>query len=460
MKHLRSQGLPDYWKKLTSGSINRQIFGAAFIVALLTAFVKLAAFVKEFVVAWRFGTGDELDAFLIALVVPSLLGNVIAASFKSALIPTYIQVREQQGKAAAGKLFSGVMVCSLVVLGITTILMVATAPIYLPIIASGFDTQKLSLTFRLLCAMAPVILLDGIISIWGAILNAGERFALAGLTPIVIPVITIILLLGAKSLGIFALAVGLLSGMLLEAVILGVVLHRQGILLIPKWYGFDANLRQVASQYAPMIAGALLLCSAVPIDQAMAAMLSPGSVAALNYGNRAIAAPMALITTGLTASVMPYCSKMLASEDWSGIRRTLKQYLRLIFLTTVPLAVLLLVFSQPIIKLLFQRGSFTTEDTYLVAQIQAFYALQIPFYIGNLFLIRLISSLKKNQLLMWVSGYDLIINIILNYLFIQFMGIKGIALSTSCVYVFSFLYLLFFANKHIQSQVGTMTTEN
>jgi putative peptidoglycan lipid II flippase len=150
------QSLLSYWKKFTTGSPNRQIFGAAITVALMTVFVKVAAVGKELVVAWRFGTGDELDAFLIALIIPSFIINVVAGSFNAALIPTYVQVREQEGMAAAQRLFSGVMVWSLGLLGITTLLMVAAAPLYLTWIAQGFSPEKLSLTFRLLCLIAPV----------------------------------------------------------------------------------------------------------------------------------------------------------------------------------------------------------------------------------------------------------------------------------------------------------------
>lgn len=448
------QRIFERWKKLTSGSINRKIFGAAVIVGFLTAFVKVAAVGKELVVAWRFGTADELDAFLIALVVPSLIVNVVAASFNAALIPTYIKVREQEGQKAAQKLFSSATVWSLGLLAITTILMVTTAPLYLPWIAFGFNTQKLELTFHLLCAIAPIVMLSGIFTIWGAVLNAGERFALAALCPIITPAMTVIFLVGFKSWGIFTLAAGLVVGAVLEIVLIGATLHQQGISLRPRWYGFDTHLRQVASQYAPMIAGSLLICSAGSIDQVMAAMLSPGSVAALNYGNRVIASPISLMSTALSTAVIPYFSKMVACQDWTGVDRTLKHYLRLIFVTTVPLTLLLLIFSEPIVRILFQRGSFTDNDTHIVSQLQSFYALQIPFYIANILVVRLISSLQSNQILMWVSAFNLVINITFNYLFVQWMGIKGIACSTSCVYLFSFLYTLLSVNKKLKKQSG------
>lgn len=447
MRNLQAQKLINFWKTLTSGSVNRQILGAALIVALGTALVKVGAGVKEIVVAWKFGTGDALDAFLIALVIPNFITVVVAGSFNAALIPTYIQVREKEGIKAAQRLFSGATIWGLGLLLITTILMLVTAPLYLPGIAAGFSAQKLDLTFKLLWAVAPWVLLTGMLSFLGAVLNAGERFVLAAISPIMTPAITIVFLLLANSWGVFALAAGLVCGTVIEIVILGVALHRQGISLLPKWYGFDTHLRQVASQFLPAMAGAFLMGSAGLVDQSMAAMLSPGSVAALNYGNKLIALPIGLVTTALSTAVIPYFSKMVASENWTGLRHTLKHYLQLIFLVTVPLTGLLIVFSEPIVHILFQRGSFTANDTHLVAQIQTCFALQIPFYIGNTLVVRLITSMQRNHILMWAAGCDLLINITLNYLFMQWIGIKGIALSTSCVYLFTFIFVLFFARK-------------
>ncbi|MBD2614928.1 MAG: murein biosynthesis integral membrane protein MurJ [Nostoc sp. ZfuVER08] len=452
------QSLVNRWKKLTSGSINRQIFGAAMIVGLLTALVKVAAVAKELMVAQRFGTGDDIDAFFIALLIPAFIINVIAGSFNTALIPTYMQVQEQEGKKAAQKLLCGATTSGLALLGITTILMIVLAPFYLPRIAAGFSSQKLELTFHLLCAIAPFILLSGIIVIWGAVLNAGERFALAAFSPIITPTVTVVLLLTLKSWGIFALAAGLVCGAILEIILLGIALHRQGISWIPKWYGFDSNLRQVVSQYFPMIAGGLLMCSTNLVDQSMAAMLLPGSVAALNYGNKVIAFPMSLATTALSTAVIPYFSKMIAANNWIGTRRTLRRYIQIIFLTTILLSAFLFVFSETIVRILFQRGSFTADDTRLVAQIQNCFALQIPFHVAGILVVRLISAMQANHILMWASAYNLINNIVFNYLFLHYFGVAGIALSTALVSALAFLFLSYFADKNLKKNCPSLTT--
>jgi putative peptidoglycan lipid II flippase len=461
MKTTRWKQIANRWQSISTGSVNSKIFSAAIVVAAGTLFVKVLAVVKELVVAWKFGTADELDAFLIALTIPSVLIAMIAGSFNSALIPTFIRVREQEGRKNAQKLFASATVWSIGLLLITTLFILVTAPLYLPALTRGFAPEKLELTYRLLWLVSPMILLTGINTVWGAVLNAGERFALVALAPMLTSAVTMILLLVNDAWGVFNLAVGMIIGQLLEMIVVGGALRRQGMSLIPKWYGFDPNLKEVAGQYAPMIAGAFLMCSSSLVDQSMAAMLPSGSVAALAYGNRIIALPITIATTALSTAVIPYFSKMVALDDWKSIRRSLRHYLGLIFAGTIPLTGLIILLSEFIVRILFERGSFTAENTTLVAQIQSCFALQIPFYIASMLAVRLNSAMRNNQIMMWGSAGNLIVNIGLNYLFMQWFGVVGIALSTSCVYIFSFVFLTFFLvrNLRVVDELGLSNTQ-
>jgi putative peptidoglycan lipid II flippase len=76
-------------------------------------------------------------------------------------------------------------------------------------------------------------------------------------------------------------------------------------------------------------------------------------------------------------------------------------------------------FSDTIIKVIFQRVSFTAGDSNTVSSVQAIYAFQIPFYIASIFVVRLMSSLRANYVLMWKAGINLIVNVGLNILFIH-----------------------------------------
>ncbi len=451
MKIAGWQKLPQLWKNISSGSINNRIFGAAMVVAMGTTLVKLLAIAKELVVAYQFGTAQELDAYLIALTIPSFLLNIIAGSFNSALIPTYIKVREQEGIKAAQQLFSGATIWSICLLTISTFIMLVSAPLYLPRLIAGFSAEKLELTYHLLWTISPMILLTGVGTIWGAVLNAGERFALVALVPMITPTVTVIFLFGSHSWGVFNLVAGMVGGQLIEMAIVGTVLTKQGFSLHLKWYGFNEHLREVASQYAPAIVGSFLMCSTGLVDRSMAAMLPSGSVAALDYGNRIVTLPIIIASTALSTAVMPYFSKMVASDDWHSVRNSLKHYLMLIFAGSVPLTGFIIIFSEQIVRLMLQRGSFTAEDALVVAHIQSCFALQVPFYIGCMLVVRLISAMRKNNILIVGSAFNLAINIGLNFIFMRWMGIAGIALSTSFVYVFSFVFLLLFVLRNLKT---------
>lgn len=421
---------------------NRKIFSALVTVGSMTLVSKGLVFVQLLVLAYFFGPGRALDAFFIAYLVPSFAVVVIAQSFNVALVPTYIQVRDREGQQAAQHLLSTMSFCTTgFLLGITLLLALAS-PLFLPVLGSGFAPEKLDLTQSLFLLMLPILLLKGLSTIWRAILNAHETFALAALAPLTTPLMVLLALaVAGRVWGVYAVAVGTVVGMLLETLFLGWRLKAVGIALWPRWLGWTPTVRQVVWQYVPMVTGALMMSSTRLVDKSMAAMLGPGSVSSLEIGGTVIEGVLLLGSTALGTALLPYVSAMVAAADWEGARSTLRTYMGLVLVATIPVMLVLLAFSEPIIVLVFQRGEFTAEDTPLVARIQAAYALQIPFYLMNILVIRYISALKANHLLMKAYFVNMLTNIGFNYVLIQFFGLVGIAFSTSFVYLGSWLML-------------------
>jgi putative peptidoglycan lipid II flippase len=427
---------------MESESINRKILRAALIVGFLTILVKAGSTVKELIVAQSFGRGDALDAFLIAFLLPSFVVNLVMGSLGAALIPTFVETRQNQGNEAAQKLFSSMMLLSLLVLATMAILLGSFAPYYLPYLGSGFSTEKLRLTGELLYTLLPFVLFSGIATCASSVMNAGEKFALPSLTPLMTPLIVILFIeLGATNWGAFSLAGGIVAGSFLEAVLLSCALKAQGLQLTLRWNGLDPKLRSVLGQYAPMLAGAFLMGGTSVVDQSMAAMLPKGSVAALGYASKIVTAITSVGGMALSTAVLPYYSRMVARNDWNGFRNTLKRYFVLVFTITIPITLGLMLLAKPLIRLLFQRGAFTSADTQLVSWVQVCYSIQIPFYVGGFLFVRFISSIKRNDVLMYGAGINLILDIVLNLLLMRVWGVAGIALSTSLVYAVSFTFL-------------------
>ena len=441
----------NWWNTWQERSVNRRIFAAMVTVGGFTALVKLAAVVKEMAIAYQFGTSDELDAFLIALLLPAFAVTLIGGSLNAALIPTYIQVREQEGQPAAERVLASVMVVSTGFLVVLSIILALTSSYFLPLIASGFSAEKMAVTQSLYYGLLSTLVLSGVATTWGAILNAENRFALAAVAPMATSIVTIpVVIVMAKYWGSYALVIGMVGGALIEAGFVGWGLTRAGVSLIPRWCGASPAVKQVLQQYAPMVAAAFLLSSASVVSQSMAATLGPGSVSALAYGSKVTNLMLGIGALAVSKAVLPHFSRMVAMRDWQGLRHSLLVYSRWLLIGTVPVTVALIYYSEPVVALVFQRGAFSAEDAHLVGQVQAMYLLQVPLYVMSIIFVRLISALKANQLFIWGNAINLSVCIVLTYALMQMFGVLGVALATSLMYCISAGYLIFFSLRRLR----------
>ena len=427
------------FRKPGPDTTNRKIFRATLIVGVFALVSRFAGTAKELIIARAFGRGDAIDAFLIAFILPSFVMSVGMSALGYALVPVFIDLRHREGDEAASRLFSSIMLLGTAVLVVVAILLGLFASFYLPFLGHNFPASKLELTRQLLYVLLPWIFFSGVSTLATAVLNANEKFALPALTPLLTALITISLVLFAsRRWGVFTLAAGAVTGSFAEATILLLFLTRNGIRLSFRWHGFNADVRSVLGQFAPMITGGILMGSTPVVDQAMAAMLPAGSVAALGYANRIVGSILSLTALALSTATLPYFSRMVAANDWAGCVHTLKRYSMLVAGLSVPFTLLVIAFSRPIVRIVYQRGAFSAADTELVSWVQACFALQLPFYVCSMLFVRFITAVRRNDVLVYVSAINLVLNVSLNLALMKIWHVAGIALSTSIMYMVAF----------------------
>ena len=107
----------------------------------------------------------------------------------------------------------------------------------------------------------------------------------------------------------------------------------------------------------------------------------------------------------------------------------------------------LILASDFIVELCFERNEFTSEDTKVVANIQRMFLIGLPFTICGNIIVRFLTSINKNAFMAYISFATVILNIILDILLMKFYGIMGIALCTAFLQIFKSLIYLKYTTK-------------
>lgn len=409
---------------------DRAVARAGITIGVLSVAAKLTAFVREAVIAAVYGRGPEVDAFFLALAVPVFLLALVAGSFQIALVPAYLARRRAAGPAAADALFAAGFGRMLLVVAAAALAMAAAAPLYLPRLAPSLTGDTLVLTADLLWIMTLFVVTGAAAVAWGGVLNARRRFALPAIAPAFTPLLMAVLLLLARDrLGVAALAWGAVLGTVVEAALVGVLLHRLGGRLLPAAGAPD--LAPLLRRWGPILLANLLLYGAGMLDQMMAALLGPGAASAIGYGAKLVLAGLHVATLAIGVAVLPAYSDQAAAGGVAALRRRLRRHVALVAALSVPAVAAAALVAEPVVRLLYQRGAFGPQDTALVADVLAAYAMQLPAYAATVVLVRAAAVLELGRTLAAAAAANLVLTVAFNVVFMSLWGVVGIALATT-----------------------------
>lgn len=432
---------------------------AALVTGVLTILCKGIGFAKELVIASQFGVGAALDSYLMAIVIPTMVCNVFAMSFASALVMQYTKNKTHEGEAAARQRYATSMFWGMGFVVTVAVTGAVLGPVLLPWMSPGFRPELQASTQRLLWQLLPYSILAGTSAIWSSILNARGRFAASALSPGVISLSVIFLVSYWPLADARVLVGGLTAGAFLDVVILGYCIRQEGLPLWPTINRWQPEDRWIVAQSLPLIVATALRSSSLMIDQSMASTLGEGSVSELNYGSRFVAMTQGLVALPLGKILFPHFVQLIESRKWIDLQSLLRRSVFVLLAISVPLTIVLAACSGPLVQWTFRRGQFTSDMATRVAAIQVMYALQFPFYLWSALLSRVAFAMQLRRVLVGGEVLILAINIAMNYLLMKTMGLKGIALSTAIVCLGSACYfsavISWTLRRNIRNQLWT-----
>ncbi len=428
---------------------------------------RVLGLVREQVFAALFGAGVGMDAFIAAFRAPNLLRDLFAeGALSTAFITTFSKKIATECDESAWALANKVATLAAVFMSGVTLLGIVLAPQLMILLAQGFDATpgKMELAILLTRIMFPFIFMVSLSALVMGMLNAKHVFGWPAMASMFFNIGSIV---GGVTLGwlidpkfgtrnfgtgsLVGLALGTLIGGLLQLLVQLPSLRRAGFRFRPDFAWRDDGVRQILLLMGPAIVAASAVQVNVMVNGNFASHLGNGPVSWLNYAFRLMQLPIGIFGVAIGTVTLPLVSRFAAARDTAGVRTTLARGIRLACLLTIPCAIGLWFFSEPIISLIFQRRRFTFADTQQTAAALQYYAIGLAAYSGIKVLAPSFYALDKRNAPMMVSFFSIATNYFLNQYFTFHLGFgpRGLALSTGIVAIINFVILYVMMSRHI-----------
>lgn len=407
----------------------RSAAGSTFLVMAASGLSALLGFGREIVFAHAYGARPEMDAFLNASTIPTILFGVFNGALVSALVPTFSEYVSQGRPDEVRKLGSTIINALLVLMTGLAVVGWLLAPAFVPVVAHGFPPAQQELVVRMVRWLMPGIVATSISGVCAAMLNSNHRFTATSLIFVGSNIVTIALVVGLnRELGIFALVLGSLLGLFVQ------VLVQLPSILRHRLYRFELDLRHpgLAKTWAlllPVIVGSGAGQINLAFDRYFASTLTAGSTAGLNYSGRLTGLPAQIAVGAIATVIFPLIAGQFASANRAGVRHSVSLALRMISFIVIPCAAGLSVLAYPIVETLFQRGAFGPAATALCAGLIPFACVPLVANSYGMVLGRACYACQKVRWAVVGSICAVAINIALSATWLPTLGARGLLLA-------------------------------
>lgn len=412
-------------------------------LALSTAFFsfatglsRVAGLIREVVAASYFGVTGAMSAFTIAFQVPNLVRALFAdAALQGAFVPVFSELLEKDRRAEAFRVASALFLLISLVLGGLTIAFILAAPLVMPLFAPGFGDELTDLTVSLSQVMFPIVLLMALSGLIVGMLNSFEHFSVPALAPIAWNAVIIASLVFLRPAfdgddEIYAYAVGVLAGTVVQLVLPVPWLRRYGARFTPKLDWRHPDVVRVLKLMLPVTIALGLINFSLLINSFFGTLVQAEAPAAIDRAFRIYMLPQGLFSVAIATILFPTLSRLAARGDRDRLRRTMANGLRQIALLLIPSAVVMAVLAEPITRLVYERGAFDAAATDLVAEAMVWWAISLPFQGMSLLLSRTYFSLQRPWVTTALAGANLVVNALVALLLYEPLGIAGVVIGT------------------------------
>lgn len=428
------------------------MFRSGLLVMIITMISRVLGLVRAGIIAYYFGASAMTDAFFSAFKISNFFRQLLGeGALGSSFIPLYNERVEIEGEERSKEFIYSILNLLFVFSTIITILMIIFSQGIIDGIVSGFPAETKLLASRLLKIMSVYFIFISLSGMICAILNNFKQFAVPASTSIFFNLAIILAsMYFGKSYGIDALAYGVVIGGVLQFLVVLPAFFK-----IVKGYSFkidwkDPYLKRIFIMICPMLIGIVARQVNTIVDQMFASYLAAGGVSALENATRLYLLPVGVFGVSISTVIFPGLSKAMSKNNYEEATDNIVKGLNILLFLIIPSTAVLTFYAPEVIRLTLSYGKFDEEAVRVTAQALLYYSLGLYFYTAIYLMTRAFYSVKDSRHPVKFSIVSIVVNIVLNFLLIEKLEYRGIALSTSVAAAVNFILLLIvFRKKYI-----------
>ncbi|KLO25079.1 membrane protein [Marinitoga sp. 1155] len=399
------------------------------IFASATMVSRFLGLFRDMLFAYYFGRSGEYDAYIIAILLPFFLRRIFAeGAFSTVFIPLYSR---KKGKDA--DIFASTAINLLLIITVSLyILVLFFSQSFVKILGSGMNVEYISLSSNLIKITFPFITFISIWSIFSGILYNENNFFISAVSPAITNIFTILGIIFSSyfSVKIYGPTIGFFLGGFFQLLFLFIYIKKKK--LFHYYFALKKDyVNEIMNMFIPAFFGVAISHINSIVDTNIATWTGEGSVATIQYALRLYQLPLAIFSVSIANVILPRLSKLSHNKQKEKFIFEFKEAILISLFLTIPASFGLIFLSNDIIKLIYQRGTFTEKDTIITAFTLITYSIGIIFYSIHGILVRNYYSKLNTKKPTRISFIMVFINIILDIILAKYMGVAGIGLATS-----------------------------
>jgi len=406
--------------------------------SIATGASRIAGLAREVVAAGYYGVSGPISAFTIAFQVPNLVRALFAdAALQPAFVPVFTDLVGRRQFKEAFRLASTLLLLITMAMGALTAIFVLAAPTVIPLFAPGFadKPQLMDLTVSLSRVLFPILILLGASGIVVGILNSYDRFGAFAISPLFwnLTIILVLVVLEprfSEQNRIYAYAIAILIGTAVQLAIPAWDLRNTPFHFTWSFEWRNPGVRRVLLLMLPVTISLGLINFNALINSLFGSLVSTEAPAAIDKAFRLYQLPQGIFSVAIATVLFPTLARFANNKEFVNLRATLANGMRQILFVLVPAAVVFLALSDPIIRLVYQRGEFSGADTTLVGTALFWFAFSLPTNGVYLLQTRTFFSLQRPWQATGLAVIDLVVSAIAAAVLYKPFGVGGIVAGT------------------------------